>query len=442
LTADRSTRFTRFDRPARRETITRRDFAGLAGLASVALPTVTCPANAVTRPPGAAARVWHVTGHGLPGLGDFESTVMGFMEERAITCGSLAVTRNGRLVLARGYTWRAVNLPDTRPTSLFRTASVTKPITAAAVLRLLQDGRLRPGDRVAGLLRLDTSADPRLAEVTVLRLLQHLGGWDRDVSEDPMFDDAAIASALGKRLPIGQDDIIRYVTARRLDHAPGTAFAYSNYGYLLLGKIIERVTGTTYAEYVRKTVLAPLRLGRMRLGRTLVPAPGEVPYYSQFKGTTVMDPSGAQVAAPYGSFNQENNAFNCGWLASAVDLVRFARVYDGVTPVLSRDSASRAFALPETGAGGNGRYYGCGWHVRLVAGGLTTWHSGSLPGTNTLLVRRFDGLTWAVMFDQRDDPSGARYRDIDAALHDAADDVDTWPEGDLNALYFGKGIGQ
>lgn len=432
MTADRSTRLTRSTGITG---LTRRDFGRLTGVASVALATRPRAATA-------ASRVWRVTGHGLPGLGDFESTVMGFMEQRAITCGSLAVTRNGRLVLARGYTWRAEPMPDTRPTSLFRTASVTKPITAAAVLRLLQEGRLNPGDRVAGLLRLNASADPRLADVTVLRLLQHLGGWSRDSSDDPMFGDLAIASALGRRLPIGQDDIVRYVSARRLDHAPGTAFAYSNYGYLLLGKIIERVTGRPYAEYVWKAVLAPLGIGRMRLGRTLVAAPGEVPYFSQFKGTTVMDPSGSQVAGPYGTFNQENNAFNCGWLASAVDLVRFARVYDGVTPVLSPASVARAFAVPETGAGRRGRYYGCGWHVRPAAVGLTTWHSGSLPGTHTLLVRRFDGLAWAVMFDQRDDPSGERYRDIDAALHEAADDVGTWPEGDLGAFYFGKGAGQ
>jgi CubicO group peptidase (beta-lactamase class C family) len=356
---------------------------------------------------------------------------MAFMEERGIACGSLAVARDGRLVLARGYTWSAGVVPSTQPASLFRTASVTKPITAAAVLRLVQDGRLRPADRVAGILALDTSADPRLGDVTVLRLLQHLGGWDRDVSGDPMFDDLAIASALGRRLPIGQDDIVRYASRRRLDHAPGTAFAYSNYGYLLLGKIIEKVTGTPYERYVLETVLAPVGIGRMRLGRTLLRVPGEVPYYSQYKGVTVMDPSGAQVPAPYGSFNHENNAFNCGWLASPVDLVRIARIYDGVTPVLTKASAALAFAPPETGRDARGRYYGCGWHVRPGTGGPVAFHPGSLPGTHTLLVRRPDGLAWAVMFDQRDDPSGERYRDIDAALHEAADDVDTWPAGVL-----------
>jgi CubicO group peptidase (beta-lactamase class C family) len=450
---------------------TRRDLGRILGLAGIGLHTAAAPSALATTPTGeqVGGRVWRVTGQAFPGLGGFDAAVMAFMEERSIACGSLAVTRNGRLVLARGYTWAPDRAPvaPTGPVSLFRTASVTKPVTAAAVLRLIQDGRLHPEDRVVDRLRLGAVADPRLAEVTVLHLLRHRGGWDRAVSGDPMFADQGIASALGRPLPIGQDDIVWYVTGQRLDHDPGTTFAYSNYGYLLLGRIIERVTGLPYDTYVRRAVLAPLGIGGMRLGRTLVPAPGEVPYHSQYRSTTVMDSSGVQVAAPYGSFNQENNAFNCGWLASAVDLVRLARVYDGVTPVLSAASASAAFAAPEAapgsapedhlpqtapevaagtapeartgmGVGRNGRYYGCGWHVRAAGRGLLTWHSGSLPGTYTLLVRRYDGLTWAVMFDQRDDPSGERYRDIDGELHEAADEVDVWPSGDLGTLYFGK----
>jgi CubicO group peptidase (beta-lactamase class C family) len=418
------------------EQFSRRDFGKLLGLAGAAL-AVPLTAEATTAAAEAAAtRTWRVAGRSLAGLDDFDPTIKNFMQARDITCGSLAVARQGRLVLARGYTWSADTTLNTQPTSLFRTASVTKPVTATAVLRLAQDGRLELTDRVADILGLSTSADSRLREVTVLRLLQHLGGWDRDVSYDPLFYDWVIAGDLGKQLPIGREDITRYVTARRLDHAPGTTYAYSNYGYLLLGKIIEKVTGTAYADHVQSTVFTPLAIKRMRLGRTLVQATGEVPYYSQYKGTTVMDTSGSQVAGPYGSFNHENNAFNGGWLASAVDLTRFATIYDGTTTVLAEDSLSRAFAPPETGVGADGSYYGCGWHVRPVTQGRITWHNGSLPGTYTLLVRRFDGLTWAAMFDQRDDPSGQNYADIDPELHEAADAVETWPSGDLGGEYF------
>jgi hypothetical protein len=78
-------------------------------------------------------------------------------------------------------------------------------------------------------------------------------------------------------------------------------------------------------------------------------------------------------------------------------------------------------------------YYGCGWMVRPVGqeGRANYWHSGSLPGTNTLLVRLANGLSWAVLFNQRSEdkqlPDGA----IDAALHRAAAAVKAWPAHDL-----------
>ncbi|MFC4910847.1 serine hydrolase domain-containing protein [Actinomadura gamaensis] len=384
----------------------------------------------------AATRTWKVTGQALAGLGGFDSTVKSFMQARNIPCGQLAVARKGKLLLARGYTWSSDAALKTQPTSLFRIASVSKPITATAVLRLIQEGRLKPTDKVATLLKLPTTADPRLKDVTVLRLLQHLGGWDRDISPDPMFQDAAIARALHKKLPVSRADIMKWESGRKLDHKPGSTYAYSNYGFLLLGRIIEKVSGQSYATYVQQKVLGPRGIKRMKLAHGLTKAAGEVPYYSSYKGTTVYDNSGRQVPFPYGGFNIENMDAHGGWLSTAVDLTRFAQIYDGGTSVLNAASIARAFAKPETGINANGWYYGTGWMVRPVTGGRNTWHDGSLAGTSTLLVRRFDGLTWAVLFDQRQEGDQPSYGDIDGALHKAANAVTRWPAGDLYPKYF------
>ncbi|MEV4253482.1 serine hydrolase domain-containing protein [Spirillospora sp. NPDC049652] len=422
----------------------RRDFGRLAAL-GVGGPALLAAcgegggahdASAVAQNGPAAARGWKVTGQALPGLGGFDATVKSFMQARNIPCGQLAVARKGKLLLARGYTWSADTALKTGPTSLFRIASISKPITATAVLRLIQDGRLKPTDKVATLLKLPTTADPRLKDVTVLRLLQHLGGWDRAKSPDPMFQDAAIAKALHKGLPVSRADIMKWESGRKLDHKPGSAYAYSNYGYMLLGRIIEKVSGQSYASYVQAKVLGPRGIKRMKLAHGLTKAAGEVPYYSSYKGRTVYDNSGRQVAFPYGGFNIENMDAHGGWLSSAVDLTRFARIYDGGTSVLNAASISRAFAKPETGINSNGWYYGAGWMVRPVTGGRNTWHDGSLAGTSTLLVRRFDGLTWAVLFDQRQEGTQPSYGDIDGALHKAANAVRTWPTGDLYGSYF------
>ncbi|MBT2208091.1 serine hydrolase [Actinomadura sp. NEAU-AAG7] len=415
--------------------VSRRDFGRVAGLAGLGVGAAALPAGRASA--RAAARSWQATGPLPAALAGFDSTMKGFMQARDIPAGQLAVVKDGRLVLARGYTWSADTTSPTQPTSLFRIASISKPLTATAVLRLVQDGRLKLTDRAASLLGLSTAADSRLADVTVLRLLQHLGGWDGSVSPDPMFQDATIAKALGVPLPVSQAAIMKYVSDRRLDHAPGTKYAYSNYGFLLLGRIIEKVTGQSYGSYVQQAVLTPRAIKRLKLGHSRTSESGEVRYYSGYTGPTVFDNSGTTVAYPYGAFNLENMDSHGGWLATALDLTRFAGIYDGGTTVLNSASIQRAFAEPETGIS-DGYYYGCGWQVRPVGGGtgMNTWHTGSLAGTFTLLVRRYDGLAWAALFDQRQEGDAPGYGDIDPALHDAADAVKTWPTGDLSSRYF------
>lgn len=414
--------------------ISRRNFGklvGLAGGAALAPALVRTPARAATR-------TWQMTGKSLStGLNGIDTTLKSYMQERNITCGSLAVLRKGKLVLARGYTWSSDTTLGVQPTSLFRIASLSKAFTATAVLRLVQDGKLKLTDRVVDLLPLGTPADPRLADVTVLRLMQHLGGWDRNITPDPVWEDATVAAKLGKSLPVTQADIMTFTTGLKLDHDPGSTYAYSNYGYLLLGQIIEEVSGTSYETYVKNMVLTPMQITRMRLGESLTAATGEVPYYSQYTGKTVMDASGKVVPAPYGTFEMVNNTGNGAWLASAVDLTRFGTVYDGGTTVLNSTSISTAFATPETGINSDGWYYGCGWMVRPTSGGgRNTWHDGSMPGTYTYFVRRDDGVSFVALFDQRDDASGKTYGDIDASVNAAINAVKTWPTGDLSSTYF------
>lgn len=428
----------------------RRAFLQLAGAASL---TALAPrsgqpdqAQAMTL----AAKPWTATGHAYPELAGFDSAMQSFMQARNIPGGALAVTRNGRLVLARGYTYTddAEDL-TVQPTSLFRIASVSKPLTATAILRLVQDGRLSLSSKVKDLISLTPppgqSPDARLANVTVRNLLQHLGGWNSATTFDPMFRDANIAAALGGSLPISQANILTYMTGQPLQHTPGTTYAYSNYGYCLLGRIITAVTGLPYADYVRQVVFSPLIVTRPTLGRTL-PAnrlPTEVKYHSQYSAPTVFNGSGSIVPYPYGGWNLENMEAHGGWLASAVDLARFAASFDNpaASPLLNAASISTLFGLPENIPPASYTpgdfYYACGWAVRDWGGGnRNTWHDGSLDGTYTLLVRRDnDHTNWCVLFNQRDDTSGLSYSAIDGALHDAANAVTTWPGHDLFPEY-------
>ncbi len=376
----------------------------------------------------------------------FDREVEEFMQARSVPAGALAVAKGGRLVYAKGY-----GLADRESgevvtnDSLFRIASISKPITAVAVLQLVESGRLALDANPFDLLGFEVgkAADPRLAKVTILHLLQHTGGWDRDKSFDPMFRAVQIARALDLPPPAQPAAVIRYMFDRKLETDPGTAYAYSNFGYCVLGRVIEKITGQTYEEYVKAKVLAPAGIRQMRIGATLAAgrAPNEVRYYMADggNGRNVFDEAGERVPYPYGGFHLEAMDAHGGWIASAIDLVRFASALDdrAHSPLLKPESFDTMYAPPAAPVARDSkgsiapRYYGCGWDVRPIGtdGRGNYWHTGSLPGTATLLVRRHDGLSWAICFNQRSHdrklPDGA----IDPALHRAANRVKTWPEG-------------
>src|SRR4030042_2786924 len=157
-------------------------------------------------------RVWRQTGPEVAELSVFDETMKDFMVSNKVSAGSLAITYQGQLVFARGYTWSKADSPAIEPTSLFRIASLSKPITSAGIMKLVEENQLGLDDKFIDILPFGIpegkTADPNLGKVTIRHLLEHLGGWDRDKAFDPMFADKKISKALGKPLPITQADII------------------------------------------------------------------------------------------------------------------------------------------------------------------------------------------------------------------------------------------
>jgi len=364
------------------------------------------------------------------------------MVERNIERASLAVSRNGRPVFARAYTWAPIGTVPTYPTNLFRIASISKPITAVAIMQLVEIRKIDLDRPIGSILDLADAVDPRMKTVTVRQLLEHRGGWDSAASFDPMFHDFAIAKALGKSLPTTPTMIIDYMKTRRLDFDPGTRYAYSNFGYCLLGRIIEAVTGQPYEAYVQKHLLAPIGITDMCIGRSLLTErlPAEVNYEDPLHRvvSSVMGPgSPAKVPVPYGAWNLRTMDAHGGWVATALDLVRFACALDVITnsPLLRRSSIETMWARPSGESTNSSPYYAAGWSVRVVnsAGAMNTWHNGSLDGSTTLLVHRWDRLNWALLFNSREAERGHRdyLNEIDPALHRAAAKVTAWPTPDL-----------
>ena len=169
-----------------------------------------------------------------------------------------------------------------------------------------------------------------------------------------------------------------------------------------------------------------------------------LPIYAETAGSVFPGMPG-KVPWPYGGFNLEAMDAHGGWLASAVDLARFAAALRDAAkcPLLKAETWRELHAAPpapvsrQPDGSLQATFYACGWSTRPVGHplrGANYWHTGSLPGTYTLLVRRWDGLAWAALFNQR---SKDRKLDgeIDPALHRAADAVKEWPKEDFFARF-------
>ncbi len=420
--------------------LSRRQFLKAIGASTLAITAPSIFLDQIVFAQDQAERIWSITGDEVPTMAIFDNQMKSFMQERSIPGGALTITYESRLVFARGYNWNDDPNEVVQPDSLFRIASISKPFTATAIMQLVEQGEFALETPLVDILDLlppeGRTPDPRLKDVLIIHLLQHLGGWDREIAFDPMFMDQRLVTVLRADFPVSNDDIITYMTGEPLQHDPGTTYAYSNYGYSLLGRVIEAVSGQTYEDYVKQHILAPLNITRMQLGHSTIEerVDGEVRYYNTVSNSrSVIDPT-ERVEFAYGGFNVENMDSHGGWLASAVDLVRFASAFDDPEncPLLSADSIEQMFARPVNDIEGTDGYYASGWGVGSIEDGtFSTSHSGGLPGTATILKREASGMNWAVLFNQSNDPSNLNYYSLSGSMDDLSKFVSEWSSDDL-----------
>ena len=397
------------------------------------------------------------TGEEVPELKSFDAMMHDFLSEHRVPGAAIAVTDHGRLVFARGFGYSDLKSSQkVLPDSLFRIASISKPITAIAVLQLVDQGKLALDTKVFDVLDFNTDIvaagdkfEKRLRGITIEHLLEHRGGWDRGQSFDAMFQSLRFAREMNVAAPAKPEDIIRSMLTQPLDFNPGERFAYSNFGYCLLGRVIEKTTGQTYEHFVQTSVLGPLGIVDMKIGATRIEgrAEREVRYYQPGYGKSVFEADlGMRSPWPYGAWHLEAMDAHGGWLASAIDLAKIAASLDDAQscPLLTPASWSRMHARPQGLAGHDAQgkpkdaYYSLGWFNRDVDnGGVNHWHTGSLDGTATILIRRCDGRNFVALLNSRASPSTEHLgREIDQLLHRAADAVDKWPTTDRFNEFF------
>ncbi|MBN2577431.1 MAG: beta-lactamase family protein [Pirellulales bacterium] len=413
-------------------------------------PILSCLFMVITSNLLYAAEDLPVTGQKVEELRSFDRRFKELLRRHDLPGAAAAVAKDGRLVYARGFGWAdRKNRTPLQPDALMRIASISKLITAATVVRLAEQGRLNLDDPVLPYLKKfgaedNPHLDPRWKQITIEHLLRHIAGFNRYQSFDPMYMPKRFTKELGS--PVKPSAIVRFMLGRPLDSDPGTRYAYCNFGYCVLGRVIEEVTGKGYEEAVRELILRPAGIARMRLGKTRPAdrAEGEVHYHMSEGAAavrSVFPEDKKPVPAPYGEFYLEAMDANGGWIASVVDLMRFATALDGRRPprLLSPESIQKTEALSDPPVYRNrktGEFYGLGWVIYPQPGDGNNWaHGGSFSGTRAMLIRSYDGLAMTIVLNSQPVKDKSFLLELDQTLWKAAGAVTAWPEGDLFPQY-------
>ena len=322
-----------------------------------------------------------------------DSYVRGEMAKLHIPGAAVAVLRNGKTELIKGYGVANIERNFTvTPNTIFQIASTTKPFTAMAVMMLVEDGKVSLDEKASRYL---PWLPPLYAEVTVRHLLTHTSGVNRDVRTANVDN-------------FTPDEFKRRFNAAPASFKPGERWEYSNNGYILLGMIIEAVSGKSYGDFLRQRVFRPLGM----------------------KNTGYNEPPGAAKNRAIGYDWQENaykpspyfhGGYSGGGLISSVaDLAKWAQALEAKkllkqssfqqmwTPVSLRGGQPLSFEFRGEQSG-----YGFGWFLMTYKGRKLFTHGGTVSGFSGQ-VHRFvdDKITIIVLANSKSGADRIGYAEV------------------------------
>jgi CubicO group peptidase (beta-lactamase class C family) len=283
----------------------------------------------------------------------------------AVPGASVTVIRDGTVVVRRAYGMadlerRIAATPETD----YRLASVSKQFTAMSVMLLAKDGKLRYDQPVRDFL---AELPPATQAVTIRHLLNHTSGlWDYEA----LIPESRTAQ-------LDDDDVLNLVASRdSLSTPPGTAYCYSNSGYVLLGMIVARVSGVSFAEFLRARIFGPLG---MRSSVAHVEGRDTVPHraygYSP-RGGAFVQTDQSVTSATLG---------DGGIYSNVDDLALWDRALSGAALI---DRASLVLATtPPALPGGAATEYGFGWFIDTYRGEQRWRHTGETSGFRNAILR-------------------------------------------------------
>lgn len=330
-------------------------------------------------------------------LAGFDRMVKNYLTYWAIHGASLSVMRNDSLLFAKGYGEADSGL-EMQPGYILRMASVSKLVTAAGIMVLQDRGLLNIKDHVFGpdgILNDSTYnaaiKDTLYYRITVEDLLRHKGGFSRR-GGDPMFSTRWIMMQNGWSEAPTQEQLMELQLKRRLKFVPGTAQEYSNFGYLALSMVIEKVSGMDYETFLQENVLRPAGCVDFHIAGNYYKhkLPNETRYYVQHDDEPAeeFNNSGRKVTRCYGGNNVTGLSGAGAWAASTPELALFVASIDGrpeVPDIISRESVDLMTEYFDEST------YSLGWND--TKDGYWT-RTGTFAGTSALIKYFPDGECW------------------------------------------------
>ena len=334
-------------------------------------------------------------------LEGLDKKVEAYMRRWEFKGASLAITRNDSLLYAKGYGWADEEKnEEMQPSHIMRMASVSKLITAVGIMVLQDRDSLSIKDTVFGpsgilndSLFNSVIKDKNYHKITIEHLLRHQGGFHRD----PLFSSRDVKHQMQLDHAPVKEDFYRLILKHRLSFMPGSWQKYSNFGYLLLSEIIEKVSGMPYEEFMRKEVLGPAGCYDMHIGGNYYEdkRDNEVRYYTHNgDGKYIEDYSdnGNIVERSYGGNNIPLLSGAGAWCASPAEIARLVASIDGrpeVPDIISQEAFEQMteYFDKET--------YSLGWNDTDPAKGWK--RTGTLSGTCALVKQYPDGECWIMI---------------------------------------------
>jgi CubicO group peptidase (beta-lactamase class C family) len=312
-----------------------------------------------------------------------DKLVVQFMVAQHVPNAQLAVSVKGKTTFSHGFTYRGLAMSTTTPATIMRLASNTKAWVDGALYNLIKAKKVNPSAKVFAYLGItkplpvNAKVDKRVYDITIEEMILHESGWDdsKPPYYDPTFKMRSIARALHLKQAVGQVDYVRYQLPQPLQEPPGKVYAYCNFCYTVLGMVIAKASGLSFADYVAKDVAGPLGLKNVLISPTL----------------------GKRLPNEVGRYHSAYSGLSAVYVTSS-RLYRYPYSGDGL--VLEVAGGAAAIATSADSMLGLMNEYLI-WGVGTPQPGADWAREGSMPGTNTWAEQLPNGSNYAFLVNTR-----------------------------------------